>query len=71
MTLLTDDELREWGNESLEVLLEHFGKPKEHSYIDTETMATKTSRSEPVVDAVATREEWLKVIIKLRRTMHK
>ncbi|KAK3107310.1 hypothetical protein FSP39_011602 [Pinctada imbricata] len=61
VTLLNDDELKEWGNESLEVLIEHFGSPKSHSHHDEKSAKTVTSSSKPVVDPDATREEWLKV----------
>ncbi len=58
ISLLNSEELQEWGNSSLEVLLAHFGERKEHKYKDKESKEEKLSVSDAVVDVLETRREW-------------
>ena len=48
---LDDDDLDNWGNDQLEVLLKHFGEEK---------VRGNTSLS-PIIDKVHARDEWMKV----------
>ena len=50
ITALSSDNLEKWGNESIEVLAEFYGRPQEHTYTDPETKTVQTSRSQPVLD---------------------
>jgi len=67
ITFLSEEDLNSWGNESIEVLIEHFGHSKSHSYVsDDGDKVTKTS--EPIITGNETREEWqqLKKTVKIQ-----
>ncbi|XP_033742471.1 transmembrane protein C17orf113-like [Pecten maximus] len=59
VTLLTDEDLASWGNESLAVLLDHFGKEKTHTYkVDRVDQVTT---SPAIIDAEKAQDEWMKL----------
>ena len=70
ISLLTDEELRTWGNDSIETLLEHFGQEQSYSYFDPddETKTLHTVKSPPLVNVDQTLEEWkdLKQTVKVQ-----
>ena len=62
ITFLCESELEIWGDESLEVLLKHYGSEKTHTYKDLATRLTITTEaSPPRVDAEECRREWKKL----------
>jgi hypothetical protein len=56
ISFLNEEELDAWGNEELDVLLNHYGTQREHSW--KEGKETRTKKSEAIVDAEAARKEW-------------
>ena len=66
--LLSDEELEEWGNDSLDVLPEYFGQEQRHTHEDKLTKETTAYVSEPVIGSIKAREEWsrLKKIVKVQ-----
>ncbi|WAR21375.1 hypothetical protein MAR_015349 [Mya arenaria] len=56
ITFLTDTDLESWGNDSIEVLVRHFGSEMSHTY--REDGEERVSTSEPVVDAEATIQQY-------------
>ena len=63
ITFLSDKELPAWGNDSLEILIKHYGHAAIHTY------KGEDYRAPPMVDAEATRLEWrnLKALVKLQQ----
>lgn len=68
ITFLDGEELESWGNDSLEVLIDHFGATQSHSYEDSSGVK-RVVTSDPVIDATSTRTEWslLKKTVKLQQ----
>ena len=66
--LLSDEELEEWGNDSLDVLPEYFGQEQRHTHEDKLTKETTAYVSEPVIGSIKAREEWsrLRKIVKVQ-----
>lgn len=55
ITFLTEPVLNNWGNDKLEALIEQYSNAKTHTWEDREE---KSTTSEPLMVAAATREEW-------------
>jgi len=51
ITALSSDDLEEWGNESIDVLADFYGR-QEHTFTDPETKTQQTSRSQPELDGL-------------------
>ena len=65
VTFLGDKDLELWGNESIDVLVQHFGSKQFHPYKNEESIE-EVATSEPVVDAELTRKEWLQLKITVK-----
>ena len=61
ITLLSPEESEEWGNDSIDVLIKHFGQKHLHQYQDPETKQNVIVESEPIIDPEATAREWTQV----------
>ena len=57
LTLLSDEDLAEWGNGSIQNLANHFGQSQTHTYKDEEG-ETVTVTSPAVINGNKTMEEW-------------
>ena len=68
VTLLNDEALQTWGNDSIRVLADHFGTERNHTYTDVDTGDANTVRSPPLVDSTATVSEWreVKQVVKMQ-----
>ena len=51
ISFLSEAELAEWGNDSIDQLGDFYGQPREHTYKNPATKVTETYRSEPVISA--------------------
>lgn len=65
ITLLGDDELEDWGNNSINILIDHFGQPKTHKYVtaasdDTPSRETLIT-SDALIEPEKTRIEWQQI----------
>lgn len=67
--LLTGQDLDDWGNEAISVLIRHFGEEKEHSWVDDER-ETHTTKSGPIIDGESTRREWSEIKQKVVAQMY-
>ena len=52
ISFLSESELHDWGNDSIQNLADFYGKSREHTYKDPKTNTNTTSRSDAVLDAV-------------------
>ncbi|XP_048236880.1 zinc finger protein 862-like [Haliotis rufescens] len=59
VTFLSEEELSEWGNESLDVLLDHFAVDKSHTFKDVS--GQKTSVSPAIINREESKKEWTKL----------
>lgn len=60
ISLLTDEQLQSWGNDSVETSVEHFRQEQSYSYVapDDETKTLHTVKSPPLVKVDQKMEEW-------------
>lgn len=65
ISLLSEEELTQFGAEKLEMLLGHYGAEQTHTWKEGDP-SVHTKKSSPLVDAQATREEW----IRAKTTVH-
>ncbi|XP_070547761.1 zinc finger protein 862-like [Ptychodera flava] len=65
VSLLTDQDLADWGNDSIEVLISHFGVEQVHTYKDDQQVVQKV-KAGSVINPQQTRNEWmsLKKVVK-------
>ena len=50
ISTFSDNDLEEWGNESIAVLANFYGTEQTHTFNDPETKTQQTSRSQPQLD---------------------
>lgn len=69
MHLPNDEELDNWGNDSIDYLLLHFGQDKAHTYANPLTKEKTTYDSSKLVDSASVKEEWcnLKKVVKMQQ----
>ena len=68
ISFLSDSELHDWGNDSIQHLADYYGKAKEHTYKDPETNTTKTSKSEAMIDPVGLLVTIFEIALKFAET---
>ncbi|XP_060604134.1 uncharacterized protein LOC132756989 [Ruditapes philippinarum] len=68
ITLLSDVELKTWGDEKIDILVNHFGEEKSHKWKVDGVQHTKTSS--PIIDPDATKNEWKQIKILVKAEMY-
>ena len=61
ITFLQDEEVDDWGDEYMEIMLKHYGNEQTHTYKDPESKQNVTCTSPPKIDSCEARREWKKM----------
>ena len=69
ITFTPDDEIEDWGNEKLDILLKQYGETQTHKWKDNGGKVTVVE-SDPLVDSERARREWSAFKRTVKREMY-